>query len=224
MSTSDPPRSMEEVVQQSEEAIKDAIDATGKLVVEEAMRVTDARPQLLKNKKRISEDTVRRMTIIGSPIEEIALVLDCGVGTLYRRFGKVIERARAFRNTSVRRKQYKVAVVDGDSNMLRWLGIQWLGQSNSVQVTGAGGGPIEVHHEHDFTNLTRQQLLEQLDANRHKLIAIDEQLAPLLAAEESGKAVDSQELIDGGAGSARPGTTDSGSADGPPQLHSGEPA
>lgn len=215
---------MEEVVRQSEASIKDAIDGIGQMVVAEAMRETPARPQLLKNRKKLNEDTVRRMTIVGSTVEEIALVLDCAVNTLYRRYGKVIERARALRNTSVRRKQYKVAVVDGDSNMLRWLGIQWLGQSNSVQVTGLNGGPLEVRHEHDFTNLTRQQILERLDTARKRLVAVDEQLAPLLAAKAGDETGDSERGVDGG--DREPGVVvaDSGGAAQPLEFHSGEQA
>ena len=70
--------------------------------------------------------------------EEIAGVLGCSYDTLERAikreksqtFAEFFQQKAAAGKVSLRRKQYDVAVNNGDKTMLIWLGKQWLGQQD----------------------------------------------------------------------------------------------
>lgn len=95
-----------------------------------------ARPPL-----EIDEKLVEGLARIHCTYEEIASVVGCSTDTLARRFADLIEQGRQQGKTSLRRKQYEVA-MSGDRAMLIWLGKQLLGQSERQEITGANGSPL----------------------------------------------------------------------------------
>jgi len=93
--------------------------------------------------KVIDAAEVVRLASIMCTQEEMALVLDCSVDTLQRRFAAAIEKGQAIARASLRRKQWDLA-QDGDRTMLVWLGKQWLGQQDKQTVEHQGGQAVEI--------------------------------------------------------------------------------
>lgn len=101
-----------------------------------------ARPKL-----NITDSQVEAVARLHCTYDEMAAVLHCSVDTLERRFADVVKSARENAKTSLRRAQW-VSALKGDRTMLIWLGKQYLGQSDmattQLQLTGAGGGPLQI--------------------------------------------------------------------------------
>lgn len=95
-----------------------------------------ARPKL-----EIDEKLVEALARISCTYEEIASVVGCSVDTLERRFADQIEQGRQQGKTSLRRKQFEVALA-GDRGMLIWLGKQVLKQTEKQEITGSDGAPL----------------------------------------------------------------------------------
>jgi len=91
--------------------------------------------------KEIDEGLVENLARIHCTHEEIAAVVGCSTDTLVRRFADLIEQGRQQGKTSLRRKQFEVA-MSGDRAMLIWLGKQFLGQTERQEITGADGAPL----------------------------------------------------------------------------------
>jgi AraC-like DNA-binding protein len=91
--------------------------------------------------KEVDEDLIEALARIHCTQEEIAAVVGCSVDTLARRFAEKIEQGKQQGKTSLRRKQFEVAMT-GDRAMLIWLGKQFLGQSERQEITGADGAPL----------------------------------------------------------------------------------
>lgn len=80
-----------------------------------------------------------RMCKIHCTPDEIANIFDCSKQTLYDHvssyyssdFPTVYEAKKAGGKMSLRRAQFKKA-LEGDSNMLKWLGKQYLGQNDTI--------------------------------------------------------------------------------------------
>ena len=108
---------------------------------------------MARPKKQIDFEQLEGMCRLQMTKEDICTVLDidektltarikeqCGVG-----FSEFIDRYREEGKMSIRAQQYKRALT-GSDRMLRWLGINWLGQSERTlnEHTGKDGGAIEV--------------------------------------------------------------------------------
>lgn len=82
------------------------------------------------------------MAIIQCTTEEVCAVLGGAPNAIYDNcvrdngctLGEYLDRYRELGKMSLRRAQYKAAVRDGNTTMLRWLGIQYLDQSPEVVV------------------------------------------------------------------------------------------
>lgn len=90
---------------------------------------------MARPKKEIDEDLVFQLASFGLTRSEIAAVCNCHPGTLDNRFSEVIKEGHEHRNSSLRRKQYEVAMA-GNTAMLIWLGKQYLGQTEKVEQFG----------------------------------------------------------------------------------------
>lgn len=77
--------------------------------------------------KPADAETITKLAAIGCTQREIAEVAGVSERTLRRRFSAEFERGRAMACVSLRRSQWALA-MKGDARMLRWLGIQFLGQ------------------------------------------------------------------------------------------------
>jgi hypothetical protein len=106
-------------------------------------------------KKQIDMQQLEALCRIQCTEEEIAAVL--GVSTEWLRYNKknkafleVMQSGREKGKTSLRRKQYEMAMM-GDRVMLIWLGKQYLGQSDKMEqaVTGDKDMTVKVVYEND---------------------------------------------------------------------------
>lgn len=87
-----------------------------------------ARPRL-----NIDERQLENLAAIDCSFEEMAVILNCSVSILHKRFSTVIERGRARGRSSLKRKQYEAAMA-GDRTMLVWLGKVRLGQRETQVI------------------------------------------------------------------------------------------
>lgn len=99
-----------------------------------------ARP---RKEPRVTEDVMRDLAGIGCTMIEIALISGLSVDTLERRFAEVIEKGRADRRASLRRKQTELALA-GDRTMLIWLGKQDLGQTDKSDARHEHSGTVSI--------------------------------------------------------------------------------
>ena len=89
----------------------------------------------------IDWEKVDNMCGIRSTGEEIAGVLGIGYSTLYRairrEFDMTFDEYYTLKSqngkVSIRRKQYQTA-MNGNPYMLKWLGVNWLGQSDKQEI------------------------------------------------------------------------------------------
>jgi hypothetical protein len=102
----------------------------------EVQKTVRGRPRL-----NLDESQVRELAAIACTYEEIASVMKCSTKVLQRRYGALIEEGRQEGRASLRRKQFEVA-SSGNPTMLIWLGKQWLGQRDSLELGGPGGAPL----------------------------------------------------------------------------------
>lgn len=87
--------------------------------------------------------------------EEIADILEVSYDTLQRRvtethgisFADFYKKMSANGKASLRRKQYKKAVEDGNTTMLIWLGKQYLGQKDQQEISS--NNPIILKYNID---------------------------------------------------------------------------
>jgi hypothetical protein len=94
--------------------------------------------------------------------EEIASWFGVSVRTIQNRrkqtkFAEVMRRGKARGCVNVRRAQMKLLDA-GNPAMAIWLGKVLLGQKDTLQVTGANGGPIQTDSKPDFSRLSEDEL------------------------------------------------------------------
>jgi hypothetical protein len=110
-------------------------------------------------KVKINGDVVAALASFGVSTKDIATHLGISKATVDRRCQKDLERGRANRSISLRKKQWDVAMA-GNVTMLIWLGKQLLGQSDRVDINGTGfgsdGAPITGKIEVTFVQATHK--------------------------------------------------------------------
>ena len=94
--------------------------------------------------------------------EEIAAWFGVSVRTVQNRrkqpkFAEVMLRGKARGRISVRRAQMRL-LETGNGSIAIWLGKNLLGQRDTVQITGANGGPIQTESKADFSRLSEDEL------------------------------------------------------------------
>jgi AraC-like DNA-binding protein len=94
-------------------------------------------------RKEIDPQLLERLAACGCTLYEIASVLGCNRRTLERRFADAIEAGRLRGRSSLRHKQFQLA-MRGDKTMLIWLGKQYLGQTEKMVVTRAHLNEVAV--------------------------------------------------------------------------------
>src|SRR5688500_9760964 len=85
-------------------------------------------------KIEIDPAEVEKLAGLNCSNQEIADFLGVGVRTIETRFCAAIKKGRSNVKTSLKRKQYDVA-LGGNTTMLIWLGKQYLGQSDKMETT-----------------------------------------------------------------------------------------
>jgi hypothetical protein len=105
---------------------------------------------------------------------EICAVLEMCEDTLslrlkelgYSNFSDFYERYADEGKISLRRYQF-TAASRGNSVMLKWLGQQYLGQTDKREITGADGGPLRSHVTTVEAKPYEDMTLEELQAELH---------------------------------------------------------
>lgn len=93
-------------------------------------------------RKDVDERTVTEAIAHGNTVEDAASILGVSKDTLERRFAACIEKGRAEMRSSLRKKQFELA-MSGNPTMQIWLGKQLLGQSDKQDMT-SGGEPLRL--------------------------------------------------------------------------------
>jgi hypothetical protein len=112
--------------------------------------------------------------------EEIAAWFSVSVRTIETRrkqprFAEAMNRGKARGRISVRRAQWRLLEA-GNGPIAVWLGKHLLGQKDTVQITGANGGPIRTEGEPDFSVLS----VDELRVLRAVLARVNDKTAPEL--------------------------------------------
>lgn len=94
--------------------------------------------------------------------EEIASWFRVSVRTIGNRrkqpkFAEAMLRGKARGCISVRRAQMRLLEA-GNATIAVWLGKHLLGQRDTMQITGAGGGPIRTESKADYSQLSDDEL------------------------------------------------------------------
>jgi hypothetical protein len=95
-------------------------------------------------KAQLDEDRIKKLASIGLSVAEIAAVEGVNKKTIERRCLDVVENGRLNMNASLKRKQYDMAVNNGNVAMLIWLGKQYLGQRDKSDQNIDGGFNITI--------------------------------------------------------------------------------
>ena len=115
-------------------------------------------------RKPIKIDLVEleKLNAMGCSIEEIASWFKVTPRTIEHRkkqanFAAVMDRGRALGRISVRRHQMKLLEA-GNPAITIFLSKVLLGQKDTLQITGANGGPIQTESKPDFSRLREDEL------------------------------------------------------------------
>lgn len=84
--------------------------------------------------KELDLEQIRELAMIQCTNGEIAAVMRCSVDTLHDNYYEIIKDAREAGKCSLRRAQWKKAVVDGNPALLIWLGKFILGQKDEMII------------------------------------------------------------------------------------------
>lgn len=95
-------------------------------------------------KLNIDPDTVRKLARLHCTMQEMADFFGCHVDTLRDNFSKEINKGKSEGNISLRRKQWQMAVENGNVVMLIWLGKQMLGQVNE-RLDNDSDAPLPIY-------------------------------------------------------------------------------
>ena len=128
-------------------------------------------------KVEINWAQVEQMCWIQCTGEEIASIVGMSYDGLDNRiqnefgmnFSEYFKKHSAHGKASLRRRQYKKAVEEGNPAMLIWLGKQWLGQSDHVEVETTNREGIKLAYD------TKPQ---QLEAKQGDIIDVEPEREP----------------------------------------------
>ncbi len=126
--------------------------------------------------KEIDKKLFESLCAIQCTLLEMCAVFDCDDKTLEawckreygRKFSEIFREKRRRGMVSLRRAQYQKAVDDKNTAMLIFLGKNWLGQSDKVDVTGIDNS-LEVN-TYDLTKLSTEELniLKEISMNARR--------------------------------------------------------
>ena len=91
--------------------------------------------------KQLDARKIEQLAEVGCSHEEIALICGVSVSTIERNYDVAIKQGHAKRNHNLRKLQYECA-KRGNVAMLIWLGKQWLGQKEHIDL-----GQVNVLNE-----------------------------------------------------------------------------
>jgi hypothetical protein len=100
--------------------------------------------KLGRPKLDIDVEQVKRLARLHCSMQEMADFFGCHRDTLHNNFSAEIDKGRSEGNISLRRKQWQVAVENGNPVMLIWLGKQMLGQRNEI-IESDSNTPLPIY-------------------------------------------------------------------------------
>jgi hypothetical protein len=100
--------------------------------------------KLGRPKLDIDAEQVKRLARLHCTMQEMADFFGCHRDTLHNNFSAEIDKGRSEGNISLRRKQWQVAVENGNPVMLIWLGKQMLGQRNEI-IESDSNTPLPIY-------------------------------------------------------------------------------
>jgi len=83
--------------------------------------------------KKIDENLISELAGLNCSAEEIARIVGISKTTLYRSYGTLLKKGKKFVKTSLKRKQYEVA-MKGNPALLIWLGKIILKQTDKTKI------------------------------------------------------------------------------------------
>ena len=86
-------------------------------------------------RKDVNEKTIYHAAAMMHTDEEIAVLCDCSVDTLKRRFAEVIKKGREKAKASLRAAQWEKAIVEKNTTMQIWLGKHYLDQRDEIKLS-----------------------------------------------------------------------------------------
>lgn len=96
---------------------------------------------MARPKAVVDETEVEKLAAMFCSLEEIASFFNVNISTIQRRFAQAIDRGRNKGKISLKRKQYLVA-MDGNVQMLIWLGKQHLDQKDKKEISAEDGSNV----------------------------------------------------------------------------------
>jgi len=85
-------------------------------------------------------------------------------------FSEWSDEKREFGRTSLRRKQFRAAVTDGNITMMIWLGKQWLGQKDKQELSGGLDNTTTVT---DLRDMSKDELKAIIHRGKEKTDATE---------------------------------------------------
>jgi hypothetical protein len=110
-------------------------------------------------------ERVKDLTLGGSSVEEVASALEISVDRLYHYFRKPLKEAQFLLRSSVKRKQIQMALA-GHAAMLIWVGKQYCGQRDRVDVEGTVDTPLSLIEQ--APKIVIQYVDVKVDANSNQ--------------------------------------------------------
>lgn len=139
-------------------------DATGEPEAQEAEIIPPPRRHTGgRQKMKLDADMIEALASKYLSAEEIGTILRCSPDTLQRRYSAALRRGRNRGAVSLKRKQYELA-MQGDKTMLIWLGKQYLGQKDVVDLTHRPGSASGARPVDTMTEAEIDAELAQLEA------------------------------------------------------------
>jgi hypothetical protein len=82
----------------------------------------------------LDEELIARFIGKGFTVQYVADYFDVHIDTLYARYSDALRKGRSFREGCLQAKQFHKA-MKGDTTLLIWLGKQWLGQRDKIEMS-----------------------------------------------------------------------------------------
>ena len=111
-------------------------------------------------RKKIDAVQVMQYAAMGCKITEIAALIGCSHDTIERRFRKAVEMGRQKGLGKLRSVIWKKAVVDESTEMLKFLGKNYLGMTDKVEIGSDPEKPVQIEQkiEVDYSSLSYEEL------------------------------------------------------------------
>lgn len=90
---------------------------------------------MARPKKIVDIELIQELAGLNCSFDEISRIVGVSVRTLHRNYGTVIKKGRDYVITSLKRKQFEIA-IGGNVTMLIWLGKNILDQTDKTEIKG----------------------------------------------------------------------------------------